>query len=237
MKKNRVWEIDFLRGISILIMIYYHIVFDLSFFFRYPISTDKGFNFIAGKIAIVFILVSGISSSFSKNNFLRGIKLFIISLILTFATYIISVFIFKTDTAIMFGILHLLAFCMIFSNVFLKIKPIFPLVTGILVIISGNLIKNIYVNLPFLFPLGLKTKEFSSLDYFPIFPWFGYYLVGIFIGRVFYKNKESLIKKPLKNNIINSIGKHSLLIYLIHQPIVFFILFILDFVIKKLNLL
>ncbi|MEN8904401.1 MAG: heparan-alpha-glucosaminide N-acetyltransferase [Clostridiales bacterium] len=225
MNSKRIWELDFLRGLSLIIMIYYHIVFDLEFIFSYPVSVNEGVNYYAGKIALVFILVSGISSTLSKNKVKRGIKLLIVSLILTLVTYLFSPIL---NSYVLFGILHLLAFSIIISSIFSKIKPIFSFLTGIIIIYFGTLIENITTSIPFLFPFGITTDSFISSDYFPLIPWFGYYLLGMYIGRIFYKEKVSIFKFQIKNNFLNLMGKHSLTIYLIHQPIILLILFLIN---------
>jgi uncharacterized membrane protein len=232
MGNSRIWEIDFLRGFSIIIMIYFHIVFDLEFIFNYPISTSTGINYYAGKISLIFIIVSGISSILSKNNALRGIKLFLVSLALSLVTFLTSSIIFHEKSLIIFGILHFLSISILLSVLFFKIKPTFSLLIGIVIIFAGYFISDMHTKIPYLFPIGLTTKDFSSLDYFPLIPWFGYYLIGIYLGRIIYKEKKSIFKFQIKRNPINILGKHSLLVYLIHQPIILLILFLLNFILK-----
>ncbi len=72
-------------------------------------------------------------------------------------------------------------------------------------------------------PLGLPWKGFISSDYFPLLPNLGYFLLGAFLGRTLYKNKESLLPNVSTDNpVIRFLllcGKHSLWIYLLHQPV------------------
>ena len=73
-------------------------------------------------------------------------------------------------------------------------------------------------------PLGLPSYTFASSDYFPLLPNLGYFLLGAFLGKTVYKEKESLLPNAnLKDPIIGFLcfcGKHSLLIYLVHQPVI-----------------
>jgi uncharacterized membrane protein len=230
-KNNRIGEIDFIRGLSLIIMIYYHIIFDLEFIFGLPISTEMGINFWAGKIGIIFIFISGVSSTLSKNKILRAFKLLIIAFLLTLVTFILNIIIPDNNSYIKFGIIHLLSASLFLSILFNRIKPIPTLIIGIIIIVIGIFISKIDVSLPFLFPLGLTTNTFSSLDFFPLFPNFGYFLIGITIGKILYKEKKSLLKIPPKN-ILNIIGKHSLNVYIIHQPIIFLLLYILNMVLR-----
>jgi uncharacterized membrane protein len=72
-------------------------------------------------------------------------------------------------------------------------------------------------------PLGLPWKRFSSSDYFPLLPNLGYFLLGSVIGRTAYRKKETLLPMVNPKNplicVLSFCGKHSLWIYLLHQPI------------------
>jgi uncharacterized membrane protein len=72
-------------------------------------------------------------------------------------------------------------------------------------------------------PLGLYWKGFASSDYFPILPNLGYFLVGAAIGKTLYRKKETLLPMVNPRNPIlrclQFFGRHSLWIYLLHQPI------------------
>jgi uncharacterized membrane protein len=81
--------------------------------------------------------------------------------------------------------------------------------------------------------LGLKPANFYSFDYFPLLPWFGLLLIGIFLGNIFYpngkRNFKIFIPEGKVANIITFLGKNSLLIYFIHQPIIFFVLLLFGY--------
>jgi uncharacterized membrane protein len=95
----------------------------------------------------------------------------------------------------------------------------------------GILFSTITISNPFLFWIGLKTPSFYTLDYFPLLPWFGVVLIGLFLGQKIYPALQAkYLKKqqnPLLLNPIVFIGKHSLIIYIVHQPILFILLFFL----------
>ena len=90
----------------------------------------------------------------------------------------------------------------------------------------GALFERITVSVPFLYPLGLTPKGFESADFFPVFPFFGYFLAGACLGRMFYSARRSLLPKRSFSSpaprFLGFCGRHSLLIYLIHQPILIF---------------
>ena len=74
-----------------------------------------------------------------------------------------------------------------------------------------------------LMPLGVVPEGFQSSDYFPLLPNLGYFLLGTVLGRTVYRRKESLLPKVNENNpvlrFLRLCGKQSLWIYLLHQPI------------------
>jgi uncharacterized membrane protein len=68
------------------------------------------------------------------------------------------------------------------------------------------------------------SSNFFSADYYPVFPWIGVFVYGIALSKILYREKKSLFKFNLKDNIISFAGKHSLLIYVVHQPIILLVL-------------
>ena len=75
---------------------------------------------------------------------------------------------------------------------------------------------------PYLYPLGLTAPNFESADYFPLFPYLGYFLLGAAFGKTRYKSRETLFPNFPPQRFLCLCGRHSLLIYLIHQPIFIF---------------
>jgi uncharacterized membrane protein len=82
---------------------------------------------------------------------------------------------------------------------------------------------------PWLLPLGLMPQHFRTADYFPLLPWFGIFLIGICAGNTFYRDGERRFSLRLTATRITRplafIGRNSLLIYLVHQPVIIGILF------------
>jgi uncharacterized membrane protein len=75
-------------------------------------------------------------------------------------------------------------------------------------------------------PLGLLGKGFSSADYFPIIPWLGPFLIGVGLSKTVYREPRSIMPFMVPNNPISAAGRHSLLIYIAHQPIILGILYV-----------
>ncbi|WP_159446250.1 heparan-alpha-glucosaminide N-acetyltransferase [Desulfonispora thiosulfatigenes] len=219
---NRIWEIDFLRGIALVLMIYYHLCFDLVEFYDYSLNYEGGLIYLLGKLSsTLFIILAGISSSLSKNNYKRSIKILGFALIITIATYI-----FDPETYIRFGILHLLGLSIFLSTFFIKLSKYTLLILGLLITLIGYYFKNITMSSNLLFPLGLINDNYISLDYFPLFPYFGVFLLGMFLGKILYQQKRSIINLNLNIEAISYLGRHSLLIYLVHQPLLLAFLYL-----------
>lgn len=231
---QRFWEIDFMRGIAIFMMVVFHSIWDLNYFYNFDLDFSAGFLKIFQVLtASLFIFLVGVSSYLSsqkkntsfKTFFKRGLKVFSFGLLITIVTKI-----FFPSEYIVFGILHFIGVAIVLSYFFLNLKYI-NLFFGFLLIMVGGIIKNNYFNFSYLLPFGFMPENFSSLDYFPIFPWFGTVLFGMFWAQLFYKDNERLFEFNLKNNNIifkktSYIGKHSLIIYLFHQPVLFLLFYL-----------
>lgn len=220
---NRIWEIDFLRGLAIILMIIYHLSFDLSEMYDYSINYERGIIYIIGKLSsTLFIILAGISSTLSRNNTKRSFRVLLFALLITVVTYF-----YDPEEFIGFGILHLLGFSMLISPFFINQKKVSLIILSIGIITLGMYFKNISAPNNYFFFLGLISPSYQALDYFPIFPYLGIFLLGTYLGKSFYAQKLSLFKNDYSLKIINYLGKHSFTIYLIHQPIILLLLFII----------
>lgn len=228
-KIKRFFELDALRGTAIVGMIGFHFLFDLDFFNIYNIGITAVFwQNIAKAIAATFILISGIclTISFEKNNsfrkFLqRGTTLFALGLIITIAS-----FAFIPKAFIIFGILHFFGIATILAYPFLKMNGKNPervLFFGIFAIVFGILLQNFRFDFSFLLWLGFLPENFATVDYFPVFPWIGVLLIGVFFGKKLYDNgKRKFELKELdffQAKALQFLGKNSLAIYFSHQII------------------
>ena len=87
---------------------------------------------------------------------------------------------------------------------------------------------------PWLMPLGLPWEGFASSDYFPLLPYLGFFLLGSALGKSVYRNKESLLPRVNTKNFLVRFfllcGKHSLWIYMLHQPILSGIFFLITMI-------
>lgn len=231
---QRIWEIDFLRGLAIILMVGYHILFDLGEFSGVKrflgFSTDMSSvtwsaaqYFFAG----LFVVLSGTSSTLSRSNVRRGLRLLAVSLAVSAATYV-----FDPSSAVYFGILQCLAISMlIYGAAFEKAGPVACGAWGALVLVLGAALpvlkRALAVRFDWLLPFGIHSPSFSSFDYFPLIPWLGVFLVGVALGKSAYAAKRSLLPWRLPRTFVNAAGRHSLLIYIVHQPVIMGVLYVL----------
>lgn len=225
--KERIWEIDALRGLFILFVVAIHLIYDLEYIFDYKLNLPDAYYFIQENGAILFILISGISITLGSKHIKRGLILLGIALVIT----IISLLFQEGSTPILFGILHLLAFAMLTYPLYKKMPNQLLIRFAIIIFALGLFLINIDYKNSYFLAIGLKEKKFIMGDYFPIFPNLSFFLLGIVIGRVVYHEKKTLMPNfPYKNPIIaffSFLGRNSLLVYLLHQPIILLILFLI----------
>ena len=237
---NRLWEVDILRGIAIILMIIFNYSFALSFLNIYTINSGSFYWYVFPSIiAGMFISISGLSLTLSYNQikskkevhkrfFLRGLKIFSLGMLITIVTFLTF-----PEAFIIFGILHLIGFSIIFGQFFVKFKRL-NLLLGILLILLGFYLQNFRFDFPWLLWLGFIPKDYLTFDYFPILPWFGVSLLGIFFGNILYNKGKRNFKirdfsDTLVVKILSFLGRNSLTIYLLHQPILILILLTLGF--------
>jgi uncharacterized membrane protein len=156
----------------------------------------------------------------SKKTLSHGLKVFFWGLVLTFITYYYNSYLF-----IRFGILHLIGISILSFLLLNSLSSAKLLALSIVLLVAGNTISAIPISTSYLLPLGLTPPGFQSMDYYPLLPWYGVFLLGVLTGRNLYSSRRSLLSVSLHPNIINYLGQHSLLIYLIHQPILLALLY------------
>ncbi len=243
--KKRIVLIDNLRGLAIIYMVFFHFVYDMA----YLLETEWGRNAYAFHSQIVifdtasFILLAGVSSAFSRSNVKRGGRLLAIGILFT----LVTAFVFPGQ-AIYFGILQLLGSCMVLYGAFeerlrkcpaVVMLPVCAAVFALTYHIQrgyigfGGLFQ---VDLPpellqnnQLYPYGILKGGFASVDYEPLLPWFFLYFGGTYIGGFLVKRRDRLpgwcYADPLPP--LSLLGQHSLLIYILHQPIILAVVYLI----------
>lgn len=219
-KDERIWEVDFCKGLAFLGMLFFHIIFDLHEWKGFNINYQTGiYAWIGDLSAILFIVLSGVSIHFSKNPLKRGLKIFGVAALITIITFFMGPLM-----VIWFGILHCLGVCAILYPLLKKVPTSLLVLGAIGIVLMQGFIQSMRVNVYFFVPLGIIPQRFASADYFPLIPWLGVYVLGMVVGRVLYKEPVSRFRHSGQTFFITKLGKHTLLLYIIHQPILYLLL-------------
>ncbi len=258
MKRRRIWELDFARGFAIIMMIFDHLMYDFcvldSTFSNYnqinnPVIEalnvagewywSSGLRFYGHMFFIaLFLIVSGISFTFSKNNLSRSLKLLVVAALITLVTLVIEK-LSGLDVLIVFGVIHMFAVSVFLTYLVRKIwdNDLFVFTLGLIVVAIG-------ISIDFWSPtyhhslswdmipgMLLGTTGFGA-DYFGLFPYWGVILIGTAIGNIFYQNKTSLIPnlEPKERNIVLWTGRNSLVIFVTHQFVLYGLMFIIGYI-------
>jgi uncharacterized membrane protein len=223
LNKQRLHYLDVTRGIAIILMVIYHFCFDLNNFQMIQINMNddlfwRGFRFF---IITLFLTTMGMSLALTHAKGICWRCLKKRSLLLGGAAILVSLGSYYQfpDSWIYFGILHFILFASWLGLLFLG-KPWLSLLT-VLIILVGSLFG--WLNTDALFSLlqsPLHLPAGYTEDLVTVFPWFAVVLIGLFIvaqgWHLLPHLNPSFISKK-----ISFLGHHSLLIYMIHQPILF----------------
>lgn len=223
--RNRFVALDAARGGAIIAMIAYHIIFDLNYFGIF--AFDPQFKYLAYPIAGTFIFIAGISLHLKAESigtqsdrrlyirtFLsRGLKILLIAALITLVTWF-----YPHDGFIVFGILHLIGTATLLAIPFLPFGK-WNVIPASLVLLIGFFFFPI-IGPAYLIPIGVYPPGFTSLDYEPLIPWFSLILFGIAAGSIGFSGKKIQNKSNPLFRILAIPGRNSLIIYLIHQPVI-----------------
>lgn len=229
---GRFWEVDVARGVAILMVVLYHLVYDLDNFGGYPFESTTGFwGAFADASAFAFVFLAGLSLSlshiraggegrvnFGRHLLRRGAKIFLYGMLITLVFWALDL------GVVIFGILHLIGASIVLSYPFLKLR-FANLVSGLLLVAVGIYLLSAYAAPPGLTgvlvaPFGIEPVNLSMPDYRPLLPWFGVVLLGLFFGNVVYAGREGTKGRAThKARPLAFLGRHTLFIYLVHQPL------------------
>jgi uncharacterized membrane protein len=224
--KKRVWELDAFRGLCVLGMVIVHFVYDLiDLYALVPWDYPDWFLFVMKWGGLLFILLSGICATLGHRSVRRGLVVLLCGLVCTAVTYGMYRFgLAGRGIIIYFGVLHCLGTCMILWWLFKRLPTWVLAVLGVAMVAAGLYLQTRVFDTGYLLmPLGFMPQGFASSDYFPLLPNLGYFLLGGVLGRTLYRKKETLLPKVNEQNpvlrFLRLCGRHSLWIYLLHQPV------------------
>ena len=220
-KPPRIALIDALRGLSIFLMVAYHFGIDLILYMGAPpgLIYNPFLNFLQPVFAGVFITLAGFSCRYSRQNLRRGVLLSLLGAGVT----VVSLFV---GFPVRFGILSFLGLGIILYDL---LSPLLRRVPAAwLAWVSLTLFAAAYLTFPrptdlpvssHVWMLGLIPAEFTSVDYFPLLPWFFLIPFGSAVAGPIREGKLPDWFYRLNPPVFPFLGRHTLLIYLLHQPV------------------
>jgi uncharacterized membrane protein len=246
--RGRFWEIDLLRTLAIVLMIVFHALYvpkylgiadtmtvvRYGFWWWFPrVTAVAPFTFLAGlSLAITDsrgrriseFLIGGLKIRISA-FVLRGVRIFALGMVITLFTWLVD-----REGYVRFGILHFFGIAFMIGHFFTRFRFI-NLALGVALLAIGIYLDSMYFDFSSLLWLGLKPHGVRMMDYIPLLPWFGLFLLGMFCSKMLYPegNRRFSIRE-LNDPVTRALtlpGRHPLVIYLAQWPVIVGILFIL----------
>ena len=245
-KSGRIWGLDALRGITLISMAVYHGMWDLVYLFglRADWYNETPGYLWQQSICWCFILLSGFCWGLGRKPLKRGLMVFGGGALVTAVTVLVM-----PAERVVFGVLTLIGSAMLlmiplhtlFRKIPAQLAPIGALASVLLFFLTRNVARGsfgfegirlgavpeaFYQNYLTAY-FGFPPDGFYSTDYFPLLPWFFLFLTGYFIFRavspLIRRKKESggFSPAPAAMKPFCWIGRHSLILYLLHQPVIY----------------
>ena len=234
MEKKRFPLLDSIRGAVLISMILYHATWNFVYIYgmKWSWYQSRAAYLWQQSICWTFILLSGFCFSLGKRHLKSGLLVFGSGVLVTVATLIAM-----PQNRVVFGVLTCIGSCILLVTLGEKVINKIPPLWGVILCFGMFLFtKNInagYMGSGIILPkswyqnylttyLGFPFPGFFSTDYFSLFPWLFLFLTGVYLyGMVEKKQWWGSSFWQIKIPLLNFLGRHSLLIYLLHQPIIY----------------
>lgn len=238
---ERLLLIDCIRGFTLINMIIYHGMWDIKYLFGIDIPYfGKLPSYIYQQlICCTFILLSGFCVNLGKRKLRRGLTVLCAGFIIELVTAV-----FTPQSRIIFGILTFMGTAMLIMIpierllkklsaavistasliLFIVTRNINNGIIGFEGLLSARLPDALYKGYAATF-LGFTDRTFTSADYFSVFPWIFLFIFGYSAGKMLLSSNTAVnIMAKANCPPLGFIGRHSLIIYMLHQPVVYGIL-------------
>ncbi len=227
-QRQRLPSIDALRGLAIVAMVAYHFAFDLRMLGVTHTDFEHATFWLAARATIVtsFVTLVGISLALAGDaqvplarHLQRLARIAACALLVTIASYAIF-----PNTFIYFGVLHCIAVASLAAWP-LRNQPAIAAVAGVAIVAAGLTINDALFDSRALSWIGFMTHKPATEDYVPLFPWSGVVLLGITAGHFLARaNRRADASRPVSSRAppprwLGFLGRHSLAVYMIHQPV------------------
>ena len=226
-KKKRIEIIDALRGFAVTLMVIHHALYNLAAFLGAPwwLYKNPVFDVLQALFIGLFVVISGISSRFSRGNVERGSIVIVIAVLITYTTV-------RMEMPIYFGILHLLGVLMIFYGISRKLWDNIPDKAAPFIYIGLTIaaalarsqfspVSDNPVIRDLLSVLGWRQEGFINYDNQHILPWIFVFLFGTWIGKYIREGRFPSKFYEMRVPVFPFIGRNALLVYVLHQPVLF----------------
>ncbi|MBT4020594.1 MAG: DUF1624 domain-containing protein, partial [Alphaproteobacteria bacterium] len=225
---GRYATIDMVRGVAILLMIVYHFSWDLTFFglADFRIFTNPWWIWFANIIVMMILWVMGVSQVLARKRkfdvrvFGRRFAMIAASAAaVSLATWWID-----PATYVFFGILHHIVLASLVMIVAVRLPSAVLVAAGVFALAAPHLLTHPVLSVDWMLWLGLSPRPAPSVDYVPLLPWIALPLAGGLSGRwLFARDRAAFIRDwqptSMLPRIVMYCGRHSLAIYLVHQPV------------------
>ncbi len=239
-RPDRLWEVDALRGVAILMMVVYHITWDLYGLGGRDIPIYGSFWTVWQRVtAGLFIGLVGVSLHLRAQKFYRqggftvwpfvqrALVIGTWAMVITGVTYV-----FQPDEVVRFGVLHLIGTSLLLALPFVRVPALSLLVgIGLLVLPEVTSWRHHWTWLEW---VGMIQAPHPAFDYFPLVPWMGGVFIGVAVGAFLFPKgvpRWSSTSPPIcLGRWLQVAGQNALLIYLLHQPLIIAALMLLGYV-------
>lgn len=215
-RSSRIQGIDALRGACVVLMTLFHFSYDLYFYCGFPlfVINNPFMTFAQFASSRGFILLAGFSCGLSRSNVRRGARVLACGLVIGVVTRL-------WGDPIRFGILHFLGCAMILYGLTRRLWGGLPrwAAPGLYIALFAALrqVLPAGTGVGWLYPLGFVPAGFYSSDYWPLLPWFFLFLLGTWLGGLRDRLPDGF--RALRVPVLDWLGRHSLAVYLVHQPV------------------
>jgi uncharacterized membrane protein len=226
--RSRIDLVDIARGLALLAMFVFHFAFDLSYFglIDVDVAVEPGWRMFARLIAGSFLALVGVSLVLATRHGLnRPAYLKRLAMVAAAATLVtLGTFLAIRPNFVFFGILHHVALASVLALPFLRLPTLAIAAAAALAFALPGFVAHPWLDQPWAAWLGFSRAPLRSADFVPLFPWFGCVLGGMALARLALPRLGSSAwarwrATALPARLIAWGGRHSLLVYLVHQPV------------------
>ena len=219
----RIAGLDALRGIAIVAMAIYHFCFDLRYFGVTRADFEHDPFWLAARSAILssFLLIAGISMVLARRGLRSDARWLRHAAVIAGAALLVSTasYVMFPRSYIWFGVLHAIAVSLVVARPFVD-RPPAAAAAGVVVIAAGIVLSHPAFDNRALGWIGFMTHKPVTEDYVPLFPWTGVLLLGIAAGHWLMRGRFARLSLlDHAPAALRWLGRHSLVVYLLHQPL------------------